>query len=171
MNDNELCFVLQSFLVRFYNLIVYLIAKQVKIDNINEEYFNCKFLNDDIIYFIHFMVDHGYYDLSIKRLDFISDINRFFKIRNLDVINVSKVRGRDDILNIIISKMFRILFYKVLFDMNVRNKVEEAELIGDTYEIIEELYDYFYRKVFVDMSSEHEGVVPIELEDFIIKEE
>lgn len=113
------------------------------------------------------MVTHGYYDVSIKRLDFISDINRFFKIKNLDYINVSKVRGRDDVLMIIISKMFRVIFYKVLFDMNLRNKIEETHIANDTYDIIDELYDYFYRKVFVDMSNDLEGVVPDSEEDWM----
>lgn len=161
LTDTELFYVLQNFLVRFYNLIVYLTAKQIKIDNLNEEWFNSPYLNEEFVLFVQFMVTHGYYDLSIKRLDFISDINRFFKIKNLDYINVSKVRGRDDVLMIMISKMFRVIFYKVLFELNIRNKIEEAHMANDTYDIIDELYEYFYRKVFVDMSNELEGVVPI----------
>lgn len=37
LTDTELFYVLQSFLVRLYNLIVYLTAKQIRIDNLNEE--------------------------------------------------------------------------------------------------------------------------------------
>lgn len=157
LNDTELFYILQNFLVRFYSMIVYLTAKQIKIENVNEEYLDSWYLDQDFIFFVQFMVTHGYYDLSVKRLDFISDINRFFKIKNLDYINVSKVRGRDDVLMIIISKMFRAIFYKVLFEMNMRNKLEEANSASDTYEIIDELYDYFYRKIFMDMDNEDEG--------------
>lgn len=38
LNDTELFYILQNFLVRFYNMIVYLTAKQIKIENVNEEY-------------------------------------------------------------------------------------------------------------------------------------
>ena len=162
LSDTELFYVLQNFIVKFYQLVTYLIAKQIKISNINEEYFKSWYINEEFIMFMKFMIDHGYYDLSIKRLDFISDINRFFKIKNIDCINVSKVRGRDDILSLIISKMFRVVFYKVLFDLNIRNKLEEANLMNDTYEIIDELYDYFYRKVFVPISGDQEGEVIVE---------
>jgi len=105
-----------------------------------------------------FVVSHGYYDMSIKRLDFMSDANKFFKIKNIDYLSVSKVKGRDDILNIILAKMFKIVFYKVTLELNIQNKVEEANTRSDTCEIIDELYDYFYRRVFVDMSRELSGV-------------
>lgn len=39
LTDEELFYVLQSFIVRFYNLVTYLVAKQIKISNINEEYY------------------------------------------------------------------------------------------------------------------------------------
>lgn len=165
LNDIELFYILQNFLVRFYNMIVYLIAKQIKIKNINEEYMDSCYLDQEFLFFVKFMVTHGYYDLSVKRLDFISDINRFFKIKNLYYINVSKVRGRDDVLMIIISKMFRVIFYKVLFEMNLRNKLEESQRAIDTYEIIDELYNYFYRKIFMDMDGESNGVVNLEEEE------
>jgi hypothetical protein len=163
LDDTELFYVLQSYLVHFYNLIVYLTAKQIKIENINEDYFDSHFLDEDFVLFMQFMVNHDLYDLSIKRLDFISDVNRFFKIKNLDFINISKVRGRDDILLIIISKIFRVVFYNVLFDMNMKNKLEEAHLMNNTYEIIDELYDYFYRKVYVETIGEQEGLVNPEI--------
>lgn len=72
---------------------------------------------------------------------------------------MSKVRSRDDILMIIISKMFRVVFYEVLFDMNVQNKEEEAKLENDTIDIIDEIYDYFYNKIFIDITNELDGVV------------
>lgn len=166
LNDAELYYVLQNFLVKFYDLLVYLTAKQIKIDNLNEEYFKSWYLDEEFVFFVHFMVDHGYYELSIKRLDFISDINRFFKIKNLDLINTSKVRGRDDVLTIIVSKMFSAIFYKVLFELNIRNKFEQSNYSTDTYDVIYELYQYFYRRIFVGSDHELEGIVPPEIVDF-----
>jgi hypothetical protein len=159
LTDIELFYVLQNFMVRFYNLIAYLTAKQIKLDNLTDEFFDSYFIDEEFVLFMRFMVNHGYYDINIKRLDFMSDINRFFKIKNIDCINPSKVRGRDDVLMIIISKMFRVVFYKVLIDLNRRNKIDEARLQNDTLDIIDELYKYFYSKVFVDMSNDPDGVV------------
>lgn len=112
-----------------------------------------------------FVVDHDFYELSIKRLDFISDANKFFKIKNLDIIDAGRVKGRDDILNIILAKLFKLVFYKVTLELNIQNKVEEANARNDTCEIIDELYDFFYRKIFIDMSHEQCGVTSDDVSD------
>lgn len=96
------------------------------------------------------MLDHGMFDVNTKRLDFVSDINKFFKIKSIDYINTSKIRGRDDVLKIVTSKMFRILFHNSLFELNLYNKEVEVAEVRTTYAIIDDLYNYFYTKVYIN---------------------
>lgn len=150
LNDDELFCVLQSFIVTLYQLGSFILGKQIKLNNIDPTYLNSQQLDDESLYFIKFMVEHDYFEIPIKRLDLLSDINKFFKLKNLVCINMSKVRGKDDILRLLISKIFRMMFYDVLVDFNRQNSIEEAIDRCNSITILEDLYKYFYSKVFIN---------------------